>query len=292
MGCRIFCEGVLRLALITLVLAALAACATRGAERGPPGAPPAPRDYQPLDGPPNVPFDVDALPEPVPRDEPLARYGNHSPYEVFGKRYQVLSRSAGYVARGTASWYGTKFHGRLTSTREPYDMYQFSAAHKTLPLPSYARVTRLDTGKSVVVRINDRGPFVGDRLIDLSYAAAVKLGIHMTGTAPVEVRVLHPGDDPSANRPAPPTPDRAQVVSAAGRSYLQVAAFSSRANAFALRRKLQRAGFDAVRVYSARAAHGKVYRVRIGPILGVAQANSLRARLRESGFGETNLLQR
>ncbi len=293
MGYRMFAERVLRLAWIAAVLATLAACATpRGPERPASSAPSAPRDYQPLDGPPSVPFDVDALPEPVPRDEPMARYGNHSPYVVFGKRYQVLSGRAGYVERGTASWYGTKFHGRLTSTREPYDMYQFTAAHKTLPLPSYARVTRLDTGKSVVVRINDRGPFVGDRLIDLSYAAAVKLGIHMTGTAPVEVRVLLPGDDPSANRPPPPAPERPKVVSSAGRSYLQVAAFSSRANAFALRRKLQRAGFDAVRVYSARAAHGKVYRVRIGPILGQAQAESLRVRLRERGFGEANLLQR
>lgn len=282
-----------RLLLLALVVAALAACASRGpqnAARAEASRPPV--NYQPLDGPPNVPFDVDALVEPVPRDEPLARYGNHSPYEVFGKRYRVLSRSAGYVERGTASWYGTKFHGRLTSTREPYDMYQFSAAHKTLPLPSYARVTRLDTGKSVVVRINDRGPFVGDRVIDLSYAAAVKLGIHMTGTAPVEVRVLHAGDDATANMPKPPAPDRPQVVSSAGQSYLQVGAFSSRGNAFAMRRRLQAAGFDSVRVYSARSAHGKVYRVRIGPLLSSAQAQSLRARLRDRGFGEANLLQR
>lgn len=285
---------VARLALV-LMMGLLAACASRGPERARPSTPappPAAREYQPLDGPPSIAFDVDSLPEPVPKDEPLARYGNHSPYDVFGRRYSVLSARANYVERGTASWYGTKFHGRLTSTREPYDMYQFTAAHKTLPLPSYARVTRLDTGKSVVVRINDRGPFVGDRLIDLSYAAAVKLGIHMTGTAPVEVRVLHPGDDRLANLPMPPAPAKPQMVRSAGRNYLQVAAFSARANAFALRRKLRNAGFDSVRVYSMRSAHGKIYRVRLGPLLGAAEASSLRDRLRERGFGEANLLQR
>jgi rare lipoprotein A len=171
-----------RLALLLTLTVVLAACGTRGHERTRHrDAPPA--SYEPLDGPPNVPFDVDALVEPVPKDEPLARYGNHSPYEVLGHRYKVLPRRSGYVERGTASWYGTKFHGKLTSKREPYDMYAFTAAHKTLPLPSYARVTRLDSGRSVIVRINDRGPFVGNRLIDLSYAAAVKLGVHLSGTA-------------------------------------------------------------------------------------------------------------
>jgi rare lipoprotein A len=196
-----------RHALLSLLALAVVACGSRGRERPQPPDKPGPpaHQYEPLDGPPTVPFDVDSLPQPVVKDEPLARYGNHSPYEVFGRRYEVLPRSAGYVERGIASWYGTKFHGRLTSTREPYDMYQFTAAHKTLPLPSYARVTRLDSGKSVVVRINDRGPFVGERLIDLSYAAAVKLGIHLTGTGPVEVRVLHVGDDVNAQRPAPPS---------------------------------------------------------------------------------------
>jgi rare lipoprotein A len=280
--------------LVLIVLTQLCACGSRGHERPPREAhadAPLPR-YEPLDGPPNVPFDVNALPEPVPKDEALSRYGNHSPYEVFGKRYKVLSQSAGYVERGTASWYGTKFHGRLTSTREPYDMYQFSAAHKTLPLPSYARVTRLDTGKSVVVRVNDRGPFVGDRLIDLSYAAAVKLGIHLTGTAPVEVRVLHAGDDRNAGAPAPRQPKPAKLVSSGQSTYLQVAAFSSRANAFAYRRRLHAAGFEPIRVFSARTAKGRVWRVRIGPLPDLAQADQLRARLRSAGFGEASTLRR
>ena len=137
--------------------------------------------------------DVDAIPEPEVRNEPLARTGNKS-YSVLGKRYQVLDTAADYLEQGGASYYGKKFHGRRTSSGEVYDMYAFTAAHKTLPLPSYARVTNLDNGKSVVVKINDRGPFHPGRIIDLSYAAAVKLGYRERGTARVEVRALHPGE--------------------------------------------------------------------------------------------------
>ena len=282
--------GAWRLTLLLLLALVLVACGSRGRERpAQPGKAPPPR-YEPLDGPPNVPFDVNAIPEPVPKYEPLARYGNHSPYDVLGKRYRVLPQSAGYVERGTASWYGTKFHGRLTSTREPYDMYRFTAAHKTLPLPSYARVTRLDNGKSVVVRINDRGPFVGTRLIDLSYAAAVKLGVHLTGTAPVEVRVLHPGDDVSQQRPAAPQPRKPPKVGSAGSTYVQVAAFSARANAFAYRRRLHAAGFDEVRVFTALTDDGRVWRVRVGPLGSLDQAEAVRARLRAGGFGEPRVL--
>lgn len=280
----------IRFVALAILLALLAACASRGPERGPRESS-APHRYEPLDGPPNVPFDVNAIPEPVPKDEPLARYGNHSPYEVLGKRYKVLPRSAGYVERGTASWYGTKFHGRLTSTREPYDMYQFTAAHKTLPLPSYARVTRLDNGKSVVVRINDRGPFVGNRLIDLSYAAAVKLGVHVSGTAPVEVRVLHAGDDIAADRPTPREPRTPPVVTAHGRILVQIAAFGTRANAFAYRKRLMDAGFDEVRVYTARTDSGRVWRVRIGPLADMQAADRVRERLRRGGFGEPRVIQ-
>ena len=137
--------------------------------------------------------DVDAIPEPEVRAEPRARTGNKS-YSVLGKRYQVLDSEHGYVEEGGASYYGNKFHGRRTSSGEVYDMYAFTAAHKSLPLPSYARVTNLDNGKSVVVRVNDRGPFHSNRIIDLSYAAAVKLGYRERGTARVEVRALTPGE--------------------------------------------------------------------------------------------------
>ena len=122
--------------------------------------------------------------------EPLARYGNHSPYEVFGRKYHVLASSEGYRERGTASWYGSKFHGRRTSSGEPYDMHLATAAHRSLPLPTYAEVTNLDNGRKVIVKINDRGPFKDGRIIDLSYGAALRLGMISTGTARVEVRAI------------------------------------------------------------------------------------------------------
>ena len=148
--------------------------------------------------------DVDAIPEPVVRAEPRSRGGNKH-YSVLGKRYQVLDSEHGYQEQGGASYYGKKFHGRRTSSGEVYDMYAFTAAHKSLPLPSYARVTNLDNGKSIVVRVNDRGPFHANRIIDLSYAAAVKLGYREKGVARVEVQALTPGEsmDVAAAAPKP-----------------------------------------------------------------------------------------
>src|SRR5690606_30163010 len=156
---------------------------------------------------------VHLIPEPDVVVEPRSRYGNRSPYTVLGKSYRVLDTPAGYVEQGIASYYGNKFHGRRTSSLEVYDMYAFTAAHKTLPLPSFARVTNLENGESVIVRVNDRGPFHEGRIVDLSFAAAVKLGIHRSGTARVEVRALVPdAPDPGATAatvvaapaPAPP----------------------------------------------------------------------------------------
>lgn len=158
--------------------------------------------------------DVDAIPEPEVKAEPRSRIGNRS-YAVMGKRYQVRDSAEGYVEEGMASFYGSKFHGRKTSNHEVYDMYAFSAAHKTLPLPSYVRVTNLANGKSVVVRVNDRGPFHAGRIIDLSYAAATKLGFTRQGTARVEVRALTPeegrGGRETAARTPPVTPPLATV---------------------------------------------------------------------------------
>lgn len=161
--------------------------------------------------PDHVP-DVDCIAEPVVSNEPRSPVGNRSPYSVLGKKYQVLDRVDGYVERGTASYYGNKFHGRRTSNQEVYDMYAFTAAHKTLPLPSFARVTNLENGKSVVVRVNDRGPFHDGRVIDLSYAAAVKLGITQRGTGRVEVRALTGKDRGSVLASAPPAPVRTTVA--------------------------------------------------------------------------------
>ncbi|HBG97010.1 MAG TPA: septal ring lytic transglycosylase RlpA family protein [Chromatiaceae bacterium] len=137
-----------------------------------------------IDGPPNA----------VPRVEPKARFGNMKSYVVYGKTYYPKQSSRGHVERGVASWYGKKFHGRKTSSGERYDMYQMTAAHKTLPLPTYALVNNLENGRSVVVKVNDRGPFIGNRIIDLSYAAAKKLGLDKQGTGRVEVISIDPRD--------------------------------------------------------------------------------------------------
>ena len=262
-------------ALALLLALLLAACAgkprrdTAATQAGvdPSGQPAAPA-YEPVDGPPSMPFDVDQLVEPVPKVEPRSRYGNHSPYVVLGKRYTVMDSSRGYVERGVASWYGTKFHGRLTSNREPYDMFAFTAAHKTLPLPSYVRVTHLGNGRSIVVRVNDRGPFVGDRIIDLSYAAAVRLGVHLTGTALVEVRAIDP-----AGEPAP-----------GGKDYLQVGAFSERANARALADRLKQAGLGPVKLVRSRSEGRRIYRVRLGPYVQEAERLAAEQALRAIGI--------
>jgi len=158
----------------------------------------APSRYQHVqDFTPEPITDVSTLQEPTPKLEPRSAMGNPASYKVLGKEYQVMDSAIGYKERGIASWYGMKFHGHRTSNGEIYDVYGFTAAHKTLPLPSYVKVTRIDNGRSVVVRVNDRGPFHDGRIIDLSYAAAVKLGINKQGTAEVEVEVVQPPQDDS-----------------------------------------------------------------------------------------------
>src|SRR5688572_16769539 len=243
--------------------------ASRSAHR----APRAPSPGLDQDGGPAIPPDVSGVPEPVPRAEPLAKYGNKSPYTVLGRTYSVRSTSKGYVERGLASWYGTKFHGRLTSSREPYDMYKMTAAHKTLPLPSYVRVTNLENGRSLVVRVNDRGPFHEGRIIDLSYTAAIRLGVHTKGTARVEVRALDAGaPDPgiryaAAPPKAPPRPGNARN-DAEHRVLLQVGSFADRDNAKRLERALEDKDLDDVYVDRERVQGRVVHRVRIGPLAG------------------------
>lgn len=156
--------------------------------------------------PKHVPVDPWAVVEPVPRQEARSRYGNPDSYEVFGKRYHVLDSAEGYKARGIASWYGSKFHGRRTSSGEPYDMFAISAAHKTLPLPCFVRVTNLENGKSLIVRVNDRGPFHPGRIIDLSYTAAIRLGVYANGSAQVEVETLTPNSRSQTASAAVPEP--------------------------------------------------------------------------------------
>lgn len=164
------------------------------------------------DGPPGREMDPDRIADAVPRAEPRSRYGNPAHYEVMGKRYYVLPSAEGYREEGIASWYGTKFHGRPTSSGEPYDLYAMTAAHRSLPLPSYVKVENLNNGRSAVVRVNDRGPFHPNRIIDLSYAAAVKLGIDKTGTGLVRVTVAGPGQRSGAAPPGAAAPGRGQAA--------------------------------------------------------------------------------
>jgi rare lipoprotein A len=189
-----------------MLVAACAGCATTPKPATTPASPapspgsattaPAPSKpgYYKDDGPgDNMPANIDSIPDAVPRVEPLHRYANR-PYVVFSREYVPATTLRPYKERGVASWYGRKFHGEKTSTGEIYDMYAMTAAHPTLPLPSYARVTSLASGKSVIVRVNDRGPFLHNRVIDLSYAAAHRIGIAQRGSGEVEVVAIIPGD--------------------------------------------------------------------------------------------------
>lgn len=272
----------------TVVLVALA-LALAGCGRKPVKPPPPEPDYTPgglykpgvPDGAPEGVLDFEAIPEPVPRAEPLARYGNRSPYTVLGRSYHVLGSAEGYLERGIASWYGTKFHGRATSSLEPYDMYKYTAAHRTLPLPTYVRVTNLDNGRSVVVRVNDRGPFHSDRLIDLSYIAAAKLGMLEAGTAPVEVRALVPGEGPAlATAPVEAVPESGQSES---RIWLQLGSFRDEDNARRLQRRLREAGVRETEVSRARIDRRTIWRVRVGPLPGAGIAAEIE-RLARLGF--------
>ena len=216
------------------------------------------------DSGPAVAIDVSGVREPVPRNEPRSRYGNRSPYTVLGKSYHVRDSARGYHERGVASWYGAKFNGRATSSGELYDMCLFSAAHRTLPLPSFVRVTNLDNGRSLIVRVNDRGPFHSERIMDLSYAAAVRLGVDRAGTARVELQAVVSGED---SGPAPVQLAQESASAAEGGDRIvQVGSFGEKANARRLADRLQNAGVDDVVLDQAEVAGQHVWRVRIGPV--------------------------
>ncbi len=239
--------------------------------------------YYQDDGPHRRPeVDVSKVPDAVPRNEPYNERNNR-PYSVFGVNYRPLKTARGYRERGVASWYGKKFHGQRTANGETYDMYAMSAAHKTLPLPSYLRVRNLNNGKSVIVRVNDRGPFLENRIVDLSYAAAARLGIIATGTGIVEIEALS-GDEPvtqSAKRAKEPDPlSRA----ATPRLYLQVGAFTSRDNAENLKLRLADADLKSVHIQNSGLDATPLYRVRIGPLDSVDESDRLAARLTAQGL--------
>ena len=324
LSCRVFAVSRRVLAVLPCAAAALmlAACFS---------APPRPVILPPSAIPPAsaTPPPPGTVPDAVPRVEPRSRYGNPPSYEVFGKRYYVLSSSVGYVERGVASWYGPGFHQVLTSTREPYDMYGMTAAHKTLPLPCYVRVTNLQNGRSVVVRVNDRGPFVGNRIIDLSYTAAAKLDMLRNGTAMVEVRSIDPTAPiapPLAPAPIAPAPVRSPPVVIAAAAdpasraalavgaavtptatqaatptptgstpvrkpalFVQAGAFADPANAERLAAKLRGGSYGKIFVRDDKIAGRRMYRVRIGPVPDVAQFDRIVAALERAGINDAHL---
>ncbi|MDX1512745.1 MAG: septal ring lytic transglycosylase RlpA family protein [Gammaproteobacteria bacterium] len=224
--------------------------------------------------------DVSDIPDAIPRAEPKSRYGNPRSYVVFGKRYHTLPTSDGYVERGIASWYGKKFHGRRTSSGEVYNMYAMTAAHKSLPLPTYVSVTNLETNRRIVVRVNDRGPFHENRLIDLSYSAAKKLGIVAKGTGYVEVRALRPGQPVRQVAEQPPLPSVPGSVAL----YLQAGAFAVRSNAERVRERLQVLTGSLVNVLPAVVDGVSLYRVRVGPLEGIDHADRLTHSIVALGF--------
>ena len=232
---------------------------------------------------PTSPPDVSNIPNAIPKDEPRSKYGNPTSYEVFGKTYYTLASSQDYQEKGIASWYGAKFHGQRTSSGETYDMYAMTAAHKTLPLPSYVEVTNLNNGRKVIVKVNDRGPFHDNRLIDLSYTAAKKLGILGHGTGLVAIRAINGGEVPVniVNNV-----QQQPVLDASVGMYLQVGAFSTSTNAQQFKSKVQSQIGDEVRVTS----DGKLYRVRIGPLENVEEGDSLANRLLDLGFNDSHLV--
>jgi rare lipoprotein A len=270
------------------------------------------------DGPGATPPDLAKIADAVPKTEPLARSGN-KPYEVYGKTYVPMAAAADYRERGVASWYGKKFHGRRTSSGEPYDMYAMTAAHKTLPLPSYVRVRNLENGRSAIVRVNDRGPFLHNRLIDLSYAAAAKLGIVGSGTGMVEVEIVTAQDaapvqlaqPPLETRglgviataeaaPLPPAPVATAPAAAAPASapaiippklFVQAGAFREWNNAEAMRLRLERLEFTPILVQSVTTGEQiRVYRVRIGPLASIEEGDRLSAALARHGVREPLLV--
>ena len=208
--------------------------------------------------------------------------GNPSSYVVFGKRYRVLNSAEGFRQRGLASWYGTKFHGRPTSSGEIYNMYAMTAAHKTLPIPVYVHVKNLDNGRSTIVRVNDRGPFIDGRIIDLSYAAAKKLGVDGPGTANVEISTLATGESkPTSTVRSIPLTDEADTNIPL---YIQMGSFADPANANNLVQNLLNANESTAQVSRLQTNNGLFYRVRVGPLYDIDEANAIVRRLKTKGF--------
>jgi len=235
-------------------------------------------------------IDVSDIPDAKPRHTSRSRYGNPDSYVVYGVRYHVMGNSKGYRQRGIASWYGNKFHGRRTSSGEPYDMYAMTAAHKSLPLPTYVQVTNLDNGRQVVVKVNDRGPFVKNRLIDLSYTAAKKLGITATGTGLVEVRAVNTDHPPARKHPATTRKTVTAALPDRLNMYLQVGAFANRINAEQLQITLQELLSARVSIERMIQNQLPLFRVRVGPVASVAELDRMTDLLGQQGISSPHIV--
>ena len=256
---------------VSAILTLLSGCTTSPIAQGP------------TDGPPANTIDFSKIPNAVPRIEPLSRGGNPETYEQWGKQYKVLTSSKGYAKRGIASWYGTKFHGRKTSNGEPYDMYGMSAAHKTLPLPTYLKVTNLDNQRTIIVRVNDRGPFHDDRIIDLSYVAAAKLDILKNGTAKVEISAVDPEQNPSAQNNS-----NTLFIHPL---FVQIGAYKDLFNAAEVRDQLDSPKLPSVTIKRfGEDKNQQVYRVQFGPIYSLPEARQVVKLLAEKGFPNSKLV--
>ena len=256
----------MRALLGILVCALLFGCGSSGKLRNPLE----PKDRAPRVSPMTV-KQLEQLPDPAVRHEPRSKGGNKSVYTVLGKSYRVMDSADGFRQKGVASWYGTKFHGRKTANGETFDIYKLTAAHPHLPIPTYVRVTNLDNGRKTIVRVNDRGPFHSGRIIDLSYAAAVKLGFHNHGTARVLVETVTP------NRATP-----------RGDYMLQAAAYSDLRTADARVREL--VDLTGVRGVVVRADNRDLYRVQLGPVAAGSKLNKVRDLLQKAGYGAPHLI--
>jgi rare lipoprotein A len=259
--------------LLIFVLASLSACSV----------------YEVKDGAPsNYNKKWDEISDAVPVDVTPSKYGNPDNYEVFGKRYYTLESAQGFSEEGVASWYGKKFHGERTSSGEIYDMYAMTAAHKTLPIPVFVEVSNLDNGRKAIVKVNDRGPFHEGRVIDLSYAAATKLGVASTGTANVAIRVVDKNGDSLQSEIVLDSAVAPSVIS--DKLFIQVAAFADESNAIDFLRRLHDEGFRDVRMYIENKAKNPVYRVKIGPLPSQSVAQDVLVQLEQKSHQNLKII--
>ena len=279
--------------LLLLLVLLLAGCAGTGQQRQSDD-----RYTLSQDTGPDREFDVSSIEEPEPRYEPPSKGGNKSPYEVWGETYEVMDSAEGYEAEGVASWYGRKFHGHLTSNGETYDMYELSAAHRSLPLPSFVRVTNLENDRSTIVRVNDRGPFHSERLIDLSYAAARVLGFEGQGTARVHVEAVAAspdhadgGSEESGNEAGPEEDPALPSGNKEDRLFVQVGAFGNLTAATQLKAQLHMVTAGEVHLVESRSGE-QVHRVWVGPFRERGAAEQARQAIEQNELGQPIIITR